>query len=484
LKLYVVRHARAVARDEWAGEDLLRPVSDRGAVESEALAEHLSDDPPGRVICAPSVRCQQTAEPTAVAAGVPVEVDERLAEAEDVAHLLQLLPSRDPRPTLLCTHGPVIESLLRVLELSEPGRESPVPCRKGSVWVLEGPGLTPTRARYFEPVKRPNRKGRVRYSAGEEMERPHTVRAAVLDMGSTSFTLLIADVTREGEILPVLGEKVMLRLGAVIASRSRIPKEVRRRAVDVARQLHTLAVREKAQIFLPVATAAVREAENGDAIAAAIGEAVNEPVRILSGEEEARTMFRAFRRRLDLGGTPVLGLDLGGGSLELALGSARELALETTLPLGAVRLHGEIVAHDPMKGYEVEAIRSRVLEQLVPHQAGLARSSHAVATGGTVRALGRLITQVRGDAVAEGESARLTRDELHELTERLVASRHDERLDMRGVRRRRADLLPTGAVILSTLCDALGVETLTICDWGLRHGVLLDALDHNGFIGS
>ncbi len=481
MKLYLVRHARAVPRGDWDGDDLLRPLSERGAVEADALAQHLADDPPGRILCAPSVRCQQTAEPTGVSAGVGVEVDERLSEGEDVARLLELLPKREERPTLLCTHGAVVENLLRVLELVEPGRDEPVPCRKGSVWVLEGRGFTPTRARYFEPVRRARRKDTVRYSPGQQLERPLSMRVAVLDMGSTSFTLLIADVTWQGEILPVLGEKVMLRLGAVIASRSKIPKEVRRRAVSVAKQLHALAVQEKAQLFLPVATAAVREADNGASVASEIGEAVGEPVRVLSGEEEARMLFRALRRRLDLGDSPVLGMDLGGGSLELALGCSRELAHETTLSLGAVRLHGEIVAHDPMKQYEVEAIRSRVLEQLVPHRAGLA-NDRAIATGGTVRALGRLITEARGDAVANGKAPVLSRDELHELTQRLVASSHDERLRMRGVRRRRADLLPTGAVVLSTVCDALGVEELTICDWGLRQGVLLEALEARGLL--
>ena len=106
-----------------------------------------------------------------MAAGVPVEVEERLAEGELIARVLELLPTAGDGPLLCCTHSDVIESLLRVLELAEPDKSGRIPCKKGSVWVLEGGGYTPTRATYFEPVGRPKRGRAVRYSAGEEFER-------------------------------------------------------------------------------------------------------------------------------------------------------------------------------------------------------------------------------------------------------------------------------------------------------------------------
>ena len=486
MKVYWVRYARAVARSDWQGDGLLRPLSERGLLEAESLAAHLAADPPTRVISAPALRCQQTVEPAAVAAGVAVEVEERLAEGELIARVLELLPTATNGPLLCCTHADVIESLLRVLELAEPDKSGRIPCKKGSVWVLEGGGYTPTRATYFEPVGRPKRGRAVRYSAGEEFERSFTRRAAVLDMGSTSFTLLIADVDADGSIRPVVGEKVMLRLGAVIANEDGIPTEVGERAVSVAAQLYAVAQQEKAQVFLPVATAPVRDARNGQSLAAAISAAVGQPVRILSGLEEARLIFRAFQSRLDLGDGPVLGLDLGGGSLELALGTAGGIDAEATLTLGAVRLHGEFVRSDPMERSAVEAIRQRVRRELAPHRDALRGGAgfRTVATGGTVRALGRLLNERRASRKPAPEGAvRLSRDALRELSQRLVSSSHDERLAMRGVRRRRADLLPTGAIILETLAEELSIDAFTICDWGLRHGVLLDALERHGLVG-
>jgi exopolyphosphatase/guanosine-5'-triphosphate,3'-diphosphate pyrophosphatase len=477
LKIYLVRHARAVPRDDWEGEDLLRPLSERGLAEAAALAEHFAKQPPARIVCAPELRCQQTVEALAVAADLDVEVDERLAADEDVEQLLELFPAHgDAGPVLLCTHAPLITAALAALELAEPERGGRIPCKKGSVWQLEGGGAGPTRASYYEPVRRARRG--LTY-AERESPRARTVRAAVLDLGSTSFTLLVADVTGDGEIHPLVGEKVMLRLGAAIAVDGEISEDVGRRAVSVARQLHGVAQQEKAQVFLAVATAAVREASNGHGLAARISQALGQPIRILSGEEEARLIFHAFRRRMDLGKQTVLGLDLGGGSLELAVGSSKGVEIEVTLPLGAVRLAGELVHGDPMRPAEVRAIRERVRTRLAPQRAAIraARPEDAIATGGTVRALGRLVAERRGERRPRGSARlRLSADRLHELCDELVSTTHKERVQLRGVRRRRADLLPTGALVLSTLVDELGLAGLTICDWGLREGVLLDAL--------
>ena len=477
MKIHLVRHGRAVPRGQWTGDDLLRPLSPRGLAEAEALAMHLAGERPARIVSAPALRCQQTLEPLAVEADLPVEVDERLAEGEETSRLLELFPAAADGTLVLCTHARPLAALLEALELAEPERGEGIPCKKGSLWVLDGPGSMPTRAAYFEPVRSARRRRPVHY-VPRAVARPRSVRAAVLDMGSTSFTLLIADVKPRGEIRPVVREKVMLRLGALIASNAHIPGEVCERAVAVAAQLHAVARQEKAQLFLAVATAAVREAHNGRALAAAISEALDEPVRILSGEEEARLMFRAFQQRLHLGREPVLGLDLGGGSLELAVGSASGVQAEATLPLGAVRLHGELVERDPMSAKEAEAVRARVRERLAPEGRGLGEfaSGRAVAAGGTVRALGRLLVErsqggrPRRDGVVD-----LPLETLRELGEELVHSSHARRLRMRGVRRDRADLLPTGALILETLADELGLEGFTVCDWGLRQGVLLDA---------
>jgi exopolyphosphatase/guanosine-5'-triphosphate,3'-diphosphate pyrophosphatase len=479
LKLYLVRHARAEPRGEWSGHDELRPLSQRGREESVLLADSLADDPPVRLISSPALRCQQTLEPLAVEYAIPIEVDERLAEGESAARALELLPTLDEGPVAFCTHGDVIEALLTVLELRAPGADDDASCcRKGAYWRLEGSGYTPSRAHYVEPSGRPKRRDRA------SAARPETVRAAALDLGSTSFNLLIADVRRDGRITPVIREKMMLRLGTVIAHGGHIPKEVSKLAVETARELAELAEREKVQHLIAVGTAALREASNGAKLADAIGKALGAPIRILSGREEARTIFRAFERRLNFGSAPVLGLDLGGGSLELAIGRGGTIDYEASLGLGAVRLHAELVAHDPMRREEAAALRARVRSELAPHrEAFLAGGAvRAVAAGGTVRALARVADERRARRLPHPSPApHLPLAELQALERELVASAREERLALRGMRKRRADLVATGAVVLTTLAEALDLDAYTVCDWSLREGLLLEALEQGLF---
>jgi len=494
VKIHLVRHARAVPRSAWRrsprpegkraaggrrrGGDRLRPLSELGREQAVALADHLAEQTPARLLASPALRCQQTLEPLARALDLPVEVDDRLADDEDVSRLLALLPDLVDTQTVLCTHARPIAALLDVFELTDDPDTSGGACRKGSLWTLDGAGYRPESAVYVEPALR-RKNGRVQPELRREALRTRSVRAAVLDLGSTSFTLLIADVDRDGVIRPVMREKVMLRLGAVIAARDKIPASTARRVVEVARELRQAAEREKVQRFLPVATAALREARNGRKVADKISRALGEPVRILEGEVEARLMFGAFQRRLALDHQPVVGLDLGGGSLELAAGCGQRIDAETTLPLGAVRLHGEFAPSDPMRPRETRRIRERVQRELAPHREALLRRAptRLVAAGGTARTLARMLAAQRGEASPDkAMPLELTREELRALVERLSCSSHEERLAMPGISRRRADLLPTGALVILGVAELLGLEDLTFCDWGLREGVLLDTV--------
>jgi exopolyphosphatase / guanosine-5'-triphosphate,3'-diphosphate pyrophosphatase len=304
------------------------------------------------------------------------------------------------------------------------------------------------------------------------------LRVAVLDLGSTSFHLLVADASPTGGIERVANRRVMLRLGASIADAgAAIPKAIAERAVESARELRNAAEERGAEKLVPVATAALRDARNGPALADAISRALGTKVRILSGIEEARLIFAAFRQRIPLRDQVALGLDLGGGSLELAIGDGFEVQWETTLPLGVTRLHGELDIHDPMKRRERKEIEKRVEACLKPCRGEVRERSPKlpIASGGTARALARLIEE-RGAGRAVNGGLRVTHGDLSKLADALCDASHDELLAMPGMKRSRADLLPTGAVVLDALMETLSLRDLLICDWGLREGVILEGL--------
>lgn len=303
------------------------------------------------------------------------------------------------------------------------------------------------------------------------------LRVAVLDLGSTSFHLLVADASPTGRIERVTRERVMLRLGATIAAEGEIPKAIAARAVECARDLKGVADEYGVERFVPVATAALRDARNGAALAQAISRTLSIPVRVLSGIEEARLIFGAFRRRIPLGNATALGMDLGGGSLELAVGDDDEVHWETTLPLGVARLHGELIDHDPMKRRIRKQIEERVESAVAPHRKRIRGHAprHSIISGGTARALARIIEESGGGRASKG-ALRVGADEIARLADRLTEATHAELLRIPGLKRNRADLLPTGAVVIDAVMRHLELSELLVCDWGLREGVILETL--------
>jgi len=288
------------------------------------------------------------------------------------------------------------------------------------------------------------------------------------------MSLLVADVgPAAGQVEPVLRERAALSFGA---SAEGIRAGDCKRAVEDACAMQAEARSVGTTEFLPVATAGLRNARNGREVAERIGVALEIPVRLLTGAEEAALVYRATRTRLGIGDERSVALDLGGGSLDLAVGRSARPDYVASEPLGVSRLWSELVNDDPMSDCDAAAIRERVNETLGPHVARLrSEETRCIAAGGTVRALARLAQAKRGRTGLGGLlGVRVARSELGALAVRLRNATREERLRLPTVRPRRVDLLPTGAIILMSLMEQLDLKELTISDWGLREGVLLE----------
>ena len=152
MTIHLTRHAHAGKRSLWVGDDRLRPLSDRGEVQAEGLAERLRAANPGRLVSSPYRRCMQSLEPLAERLDGTVEAAEELAEGSDIGTALQLLLSLDPVNGVACSHGDLIPPLLRSLCDLGMVVNGPLLDQKGSLWIIETEAGRPIRGTYHPPT--------------------------------------------------------------------------------------------------------------------------------------------------------------------------------------------------------------------------------------------------------------------------------------------------------------------------------------------
>lgn len=154
MPVIVVRHAHAVARTEWDGDEEKRELSARGREQARLLPGLLAGLGPDRILSSPSARCVDTVRPLSEALGVPVELDERLAEGRGRV-AVELARSLAGADVVLCSHGDVIPEILAAVATEDGVDLGPAPrVEKGSVWLLEGDRGRFKSARHLPPPKR------------------------------------------------------------------------------------------------------------------------------------------------------------------------------------------------------------------------------------------------------------------------------------------------------------------------------------------
>jgi len=305
------------------------------------------------------------------------------------------------------------------------------------------------------------------------------IRCAVLDLGSTSFQLLVTDAEADGTLTHVLRDRVILNLGADVAATGRVPEEMLDRAIEIVSRFRDVAERSGAERILPVATAAFRDAANLPWISKALRGALGVPIEVLAGDIEALCTVTGVRASVALPPGPWLAFDLGGGSLEIALVDEGRIAWTDSFPLGAARLWSTMVAGDPMTRSERRELKALVAELLTPavEASGAPPDLPCVIAGGTAGAVCRLLAARRWpEPPTSLNQFRVTSSALADVSRMLGTSTSEERLALPGIDERRADLLPAGAVVLTAALGAFGATAAIHSEWGLREGVVLRAL--------
>ena len=306
------------------------------------------------------------------------------------------------------------------------------------------------------------------------------MRIAAIDIGTNSIHMIVCRIRPDLSFEVIDREKDMIRLGAGGLEGRRLSETSMAVAMQTLSKFRRLAESHAVDEIIAAATSAVREATNGADFMAAVKRDVGIHARTISGTEEARLIHQAALYATGAGPKPAVVIDIGGGSTEITLGTAKRMHLGRSFKLGAIRLTERFVKSDPLSGRDerrlVRHIRRETLafiRQLVKRGAG-----RIVGTSGTILALGTLAAGRRATAT-DIRNLRVDARSVHRLRKLLVRQSLSERLAVPGLDPRRADLAVAGVVLLDTLLDALGADDITLCDFALREGLVLDYVQKN-----
>ena len=305
------------------------------------------------------------------------------------------------------------------------------------------------------------------------------VRLGVLDVGSNTVHLLVVDAHRGGHPTPMSSTKAPLRLAESIDDSGKLTRRGAEKLIATVDEFAKIAASSGCSELMAFATSAVRDARNSDDVLARVRAETGLDLQVLSGPDESRLTFLAVRRWYGWSAGRITNLDIGGGSLELSTGLDEAPDVAMSIPLGAGRLTREWLPDDPPGRRRVAMLRDWLDTELADAAKAMLDAGPpdlAVGTSKTFRSLARL-TGAAPSAAGPRVKRTLTANGLRQLIAFISRMTTTDRAELEGVSAERAPQIVAGALVAEASMRALSLESVDICPWALREGVILRRLD-------
>ncbi|HVL96370.1 MAG TPA: Ppx/GppA family phosphatase [Solirubrobacteraceae bacterium] len=300
-------------------------------------------------------------------------------------------------------------------------------------------------------------------------------RVAVVDLGSNSTRLLVADVTPDG-IAELDRRSIVTRLGEGVEATGRLGAEPQARVLRVLDEYAQAIDRHGAGARIAVLTSAVRDAANGAAFTEEIRRRYGLDARTLSGDEEARLTFLGATAARPHADGPLLVVDIGGGSTEIVSGTATGVGFHVSTQIGVVRHSERHLHHDPPHAEELEALAADVratVEREVPADVR-AGAPHVIAVAGTATMAAAMDLELEPYDAARVEGHRLSLDALRARLAQLASVPVAERARTPGLHPERAPTIVAGVAILIEVLEAFGAGLVEVSDRDILWGCALE----------
>ncbi len=301
---------------------------------------------------------------------------------------------------------------------------------------------------------------------------------AIIDMGTNTFHLLIAELSAAGKI--VHRDRAAVKVGKGGINQKTITPEGFQRALDALKKFRMTMDEFHVQRAVAIGTSAIRNAANGRELVEAIKQQTGIDARIIDGNEEADLIFQGVRAAMDLGTEPALVVDIGGGSVEFIIGHRDGILWKRSFEIGGQRLLEQFQKNDPITPAEVESLETFLDLQLEPLKDPLRTYNPVTLVGvsGTFDTLSEMFC-LRNNLPYYAEDSETPFDigAFPELYHDIL--RHDRagRMSLPGMIEMRVDMIVVACVLANFILRLHPFKGLKVSTYSLKEGVLRELLD-------
>lgn len=299
-------------------------------------------------------------------------------------------------------------------------------------------------------------------------------RVAILDLGTNTFHLLIADVFPDSRVKVLYKAEEFVQLGE--DGLEQIGEKPFARGLQQIRQYKAMIDEIQPQQVVAFGTAAIRTASNGHDFIQQISSICPMDVRKISGEEEAELIFLGVKQAVQLSTAPLLIMDIGGGSTEFIIANEDQICWKRSFPIGASVLFKQFQQHEPIHAQEILQLKAFLEDMLQPLflQKQHYKITQLIGASGSFDTFANMIAPETAYAEHPGPvtSFSFSAAQFQKLYQQLIRSNLQQRLQMKGMKSFRASMIVMAAILTDVILQRFQIQSITQSAYALKEGVL------------
>lgn len=306
---------------------------------------------------------------------------------------------------------------------------------------------------------------------------------AAIDVGTNSFHLIVVEVSQAANFKVIDQAREVIRLNeGNVNDIKRINEPAEMRAIETLKNFKGIADSHKAALRA-VATSAVRESQNRDNFIQKVFDATGVEIEVISGIEEARLIYLGILKAVPVFDRQTLCIDIGGGSTEFLIGLRGDTKYSNSMKLGAVRLTQKFFPDLTLSKEKISECKEWIEGEIYStvHEISKQGFSTVVGSSGTIQSAGFMVLAKRKKNAPDFKilnNFEFSLIELMEIESEILARKTvEKRKKMPGLEEKRADIIPAGIILLSTIMNVLKIEKIIISEYALREGIIIDTIE-------